>query len=66
MRTRRYTTHSCTLTYTQTYTYLYTCSTARGSKKGRALLFLQPSELGFLKYLKHAKVTYAHSTNDPL
>ena len=31
--------------------------TARGSNgKGRALLFLLPSELGFLKYLKQAKV----------
>jgi ATP-dependent RNA helicase DDX18/HAS1 len=33
--------------------------TARGagpSAKGRALLFLLPDELGFLKYLKHAKV----------
>lgn len=31
--------------------------TARGlSAKGRALLFLLPSELGFLKYLKHAKI----------
>jgi ATP-dependent RNA helicase DDX18/HAS1 len=31
--------------------------TARGKKgKGRALLFLLPSELQFLKYLKHARV----------
>ncbi|KAJ3112049.1 ATP-dependent RNA helicase [Phlyctochytrium bullatum] len=31
--------------------------TARGvNKSGRALLFLLPTELGFLKYLKHAKV----------
>ncbi|KAJ3063055.1 ATP-dependent RNA helicase [Podochytrium sp. JEL0797] len=31
--------------------------TARGTNKnGRALLFLLPSELGFLRYLKHAKV----------
>ncbi|KAJ3198032.1 ATP-dependent RNA helicase [Entophlyctis luteolus] len=31
--------------------------TARGNNKnGRALLFLLPSELGFLRYLKHAKV----------
>jgi ATP-dependent RNA helicase DDX18/HAS1 len=31
--------------------------TARGNnKKGRALLFLLPSELAFLRYLKHAKV----------
>lgn len=31
--------------------------TARGKKaKGRALLFLLPNELGFLKYLKHARV----------
>ncbi|KAJ3131100.1 ATP-dependent RNA helicase [Physocladia obscura] len=31
--------------------------TARGANKnGRALLFLLPSELGFLRYLKHAKV----------
>jgi ATP-dependent RNA helicase DDX18/HAS1 len=30
--------------------------TARGAKKGRALLFLLPQELSFLKYLKHAKV----------
>jgi len=31
--------------------------TARGEgKKGKALLFLLPQELGFLKYLKHAKV----------
>lgn len=32
--------------------------TARGaSGKGRALLFLLPEELGFLKYLRAAKVT---------
>lgn len=30
--------------------------TARAAKKGRALLFLLPSELGFLKYLKSAKI----------
>ncbi|KAI9293133.1 DEAD-domain-containing protein [Neoconidiobolus thromboides FSU 785] len=31
--------------------------TARGKgKKGKSLLFLLPSELGFLRYLKHAKV----------
>jgi len=31
--------------------------TARGiNGKGRALLFLLPNELGFLKYLKHAKI----------
>jgi ATP-dependent RNA helicase DDX18/HAS1 len=31
--------------------------TARGSNgKGKSLLFLLPSELGFLRYLKHAKV----------
>jgi len=30
--------------------------TARGSKGGRALLFLLPEELGFLKYLSHAKI----------
>jgi len=31
--------------------------TARAGREGRALLFLLPEELGFLKYLKHAKVT---------
>eukprot|EP00794_Sanderia_malayensis_P000232 gene232-847_t len=32
--------------------------TARGSEgRGHALLFLLPEELGFLRYLKHAKVT---------
>lgn len=30
--------------------------TARAGKEGKALLFLLPSELGFLRYLKHAKV----------
>ena len=31
--------------------------TARGSQgRGHALLFLLPEELGFLRYLKHAKV----------
>jgi ATP-dependent RNA helicase DDX18/HAS1 len=30
--------------------------TARAGRKGRALLFLLPEELEFLKYLKHAKV----------
>ncbi|KAK7454482.1 ATP-dependent RNA helicase [Stygiomarasmius scandens] len=30
--------------------------TARGGKDGRSLLFLLPSELGFLRYLKDAKV----------
>ena len=30
--------------------------TARAGKEGRALLFLLPSELGFLRYLKQAKV----------
>eukprot|EP01091_Cochliopodium_minus_P010493 TRINITY_DN2791_c0_g1_i1.p1 TRINITY_DN2791_c0_g1~~TRINITY_DN2791_c0_g1_i1.p1 ORF type:complete len:518 (+),score=164.59 TRINITY_DN2791_c0_g1_i1:223-1776(+) len=30
--------------------------TARAGKKGKALLFLLPSELGFLKFLKEAKV----------
>ena len=31
--------------------------TARGEgKKGHALLILRPEELGFLRYLKHAKV----------
>ena len=30
--------------------------TARAGGKGRALLFLLPQELGFLKYLKHAKI----------
>lgn len=30
--------------------------TARAGGRGRALLFLLPEELGFLKYLKHAKV----------
>ncbi|KAI8086457.1 ATP-dependent RNA helicase HAS1 [Halteromyces radiatus] len=30
--------------------------TARGGGKGKSLLFLLPSELGFLRYLKHAKV----------
>ncbi|CAG8457586.1 10973_t:CDS:10 [Ambispora gerdemannii] len=30
--------------------------TARAGGKGRSLLFLLPSELGFLRYLKHAKV----------
>jgi ATP-dependent RNA helicase DDX18/HAS1 len=29
---------------------------ARAGSKGKALLFLLPSELGFLKYLKLAKV----------
>jgi len=32
--------------------------TARGSEgRGHALLFLLPEELGFLRYLKHAKVS---------
>ena len=30
--------------------------TARAGGRGKALLFLLPSELGFLKFLKHAKV----------
>ncbi|KAG0162986.1 ATP-dependent RNA helicase [Apophysomyces sp. BC1034] len=30
--------------------------TARGGGSGKSLLFLLPSELGFLRYLKHAKV----------
>ncbi|KAH7060115.1 P-loop containing nucleoside triphosphate hydrolase protein [Linnemannia elongata] len=30
--------------------------TARGSATGKSLLFLLPSELGFLRFLKHAKV----------
>jgi ATP-dependent RNA helicase DDX18/HAS1 len=30
--------------------------TARAGGRGKALLFLLPSELGFLKYLKQAKV----------
>ncbi|KAL8704350.1 MAG: hypothetical protein Q9201_002501 [Fulgogasparrea decipioides] len=30
--------------------------TARGSNKGRSLMFLQPSEIGFLKHLKEARV----------
>jgi ATP-dependent RNA helicase DDX18/HAS1 len=30
--------------------------TARAGGRGSALLFLLPSELGFLRYLKHAKV----------
>lgn len=30
--------------------------TARGSSKGRSLMFLQPSEVGFLKHLKEARV----------
>ncbi|CAG8491733.1 9706_t:CDS:2 [Acaulospora morrowiae] len=30
--------------------------TARGGGQGKSLLFLLPSELGFLRYLKHAKV----------
>ncbi|KAL8725853.1 MAG: hypothetical protein Q9166_007099 [cf. Caloplaca sp. 2 TL-2023] len=30
--------------------------TARGSNKGRSLMFLQPSEVGFLKHLKEARV----------
>ena len=30
--------------------------TARAGKKGKALLFLMPTELGFLKFLKEAKV----------
>ncbi|KAI8331015.1 ATP-dependent RNA helicase HAS1 [Chlamydoabsidia padenii] len=30
--------------------------TARGGGKGKSLLFLLPSELGFLRYLKHARV----------
>ncbi len=31
--------------------------TARGTEgRGHALLFLLPEELGFLRYLKHAKV----------
>ena len=33
--------------------------TARGSQgRGHALLFLLPEELGFLRYLKHAKVRF--------
>ncbi|KAL9633526.1 MAG: hypothetical protein Q9204_003359 [Flavoplaca sp. TL-2023a] len=30
--------------------------TARGSNKGRSLMFLQPSEVGFLKHLREARV----------
>ncbi|KAL8721924.1 MAG: hypothetical protein Q9225_001480 [Loekoesia sp. 1 TL-2023] len=30
--------------------------TARGANKGRSLMFLQPSEVGFLKHLKEARV----------
>ncbi|KAG9301508.1 hypothetical protein G9A89_008360 [Geosiphon pyriformis] len=30
--------------------------TARAGSKGRSLLFLLPTELGFLRYLKHAKI----------
>jgi ATP-dependent RNA helicase DDX18/HAS1 len=30
--------------------------TARAGKAGKALLFLLPEEVGFLKYLKHARV----------
>jgi ATP-dependent RNA helicase DDX18/HAS1 len=30
--------------------------TARAGGRGKSLLFLLPSELGFLRYLKHAKV----------
>lgn len=30
--------------------------TARAASKGKSLLFLQPSEVGFLKYLKEARV----------
>lgn len=30
--------------------------TARGANKGRSLMFLQPSEIGFLKHLKEARV----------
>ena len=30
--------------------------TARAGGRGHALLFLLPEELGFLKFLKHAKV----------
>jgi ATP-dependent RNA helicase DDX18/HAS1 len=36
--------------------------TARGTEgKGRALLFLMPEELGFLKYLRSSKVLLRHS-----
>ena len=30
--------------------------TARGANKGRSLMFLQPSEIGFLKHLKEARI----------
>ena len=33
--------------------------TARAGGRGHALLFLLPEELGFLKFLKHAKVMSA-------
>ncbi|KAM9998429.1 hypothetical protein ACTFIY_008069 [Dictyostelium cf. discoideum] len=44
--------------HTQTHEYIHRVGrTARGvGKKGRALLFLLPKELGFLKYLKLTKV----------
>ncbi len=35
--------------------------TARAGGRGRALLFLLPQELSFLKYLKQAKVRLASS-----
>ena len=33
--------------------------TARAGARGRALLFLLPEEVAFLRYLRHAKVTIA-------
>ncbi|WFD30084.1 RNA helicase [Malassezia sp. CBS 17886] len=39
--------------------------TARGGKRGRSLLFLLPSELGFLRFLKVAKVPLNEYTFPP-
>lgn len=41
--------------------------TARGKEgRGRALLLLMPEELGFLKYLKQAKVRWSLDWEDSL
>lgn len=41
--------------------------TARGvNGRGHALLILRPEELGFLRYLKQAKVTISNATLSPV
>lgn len=53
-----YETPSCHLTYLQKTSDIHRVGrTARGADgKGKSLLFLQPSEIGFLKHLKEARV----------